>query len=369
VGATGLLAATASGASASAGATTPGWRVTQTFSGDFAPAGVEAVSAVSAKDAWVTGSNGTGMLVEQWNGSKWQQVKTPAIPSGDGVTDNALGASAANNVWVFPFFEGGPLIQWAMHWNGGKWTTTVVKNEMIWDTAVSGPSDVWAFGQSSSGKINPSGFTTPYAAHYNGSTWKPYSLPAVVTGVAKISTGDIWTLGNLPSGATIAMHWNGTKWGTLKIPVPAPVNKSPWIASSIAASSATSLWVEEGLQGNRATGTSQAGAVLLHWNGSKWTTVFRNNTWWMYGATPDGHGGFWLTGMKSQSTGFRYIVHYGAGKWTYLAAPAKSGYTTFSPGEYTAIPGTQSFWAIEGLSPTQSNSDPFSLGAVLKYGP
>src|ERR1700731_3584099 len=165
------------------------------------------------------------------------------------------------------------------------------------------------------------------------------------------------------------MHWNGAKWGTLKIPVPAPVNKTPWIATSIAASSHTSLWVEESLQGSRAFGTSPAGAVLLHWNGSKWTTVFRNNTWWMEGVTPDGHGGFWLTGKKSEVTGFAYIVHYSAGKWTYLAAPAKSGYTPNGPGTYTAIPGTHSFWALEGLNPTPRNSDPYQVGAVLKYGP
>ena len=89
----------------------------------------------------------------------------------------------------------------------------------------------------------------------------------------------------------------------------------------------------------------------------------------MDGATPDGHGGFWFTGQKSLSAGFRYIMHYTPGRWTYLPVPTKSGYTTAYTGEYTAIPGTQSFWALTALNPTVSNGISFALGAVLKYGP
>jgi hypothetical protein len=365
--ATALAAGAVSAASASAApaASTPGWRVTAVVpSGSTYPTTFTAIGAVSAKDAWVAGTTGDsgGLLLERWNGSTWKPFAAPGF--GSNVNDYAVGTTSATNVWTFP--EVGTT-GYGLHWNGGSWAKFTFKNVLIDDADVLGPKSVWVFGWKAGRAGNR---TTPYAAYYNGRTWKQSSVPAAPSSVTALSASDIWGIGLTSKGTDIAMHWNGRAWSTLTIPSLPKSHGIRWYAYYAAATSAHDLWVLDGLALDPAQGTSPPGVTLLHWNGHKWSVAARNSRWWLYGLTPDGHGGFWLTGEKNQPIGFAsfnsYIVHYSGGHWTYQTAPARSGYTGPTAGLITPIRGTHSFWALGQLS---SASNPFGAADILKYGP
>ncbi len=346
---------------AATAASTPGWRVTAVVSsGESIPTNFTAIGASGAKNAWVAGlGDSDGLLLERWNGISWKPVAAPAGSGNE--NDYVIRTTSATDVWTFP--QAGTT-GYGLHWNGGSWTKFTFKNVIIGDAAVLGPKSVWLFGQKT-GKT-----TTPYAAYYNGSTWKQWSVAVVPGSVTALSPSDIWGFGLTPKGTDIAVHWNGRRWSTLTIPNLPKSHGIRWFAYYAAATSAHDLWVLDGLALDLAQGTSPPGAILLHWNGSKWSIAARNSTWWLYGLTPDSHGGFWLTGEKAQPVGFTlynsYIVHYSGRRWAYQKAPTRSGYADPAAGLITAIPGTRSFWALGQLS---SANSPFGAADILKYGP
>lgn len=362
-----LAAAVGVAAGASSASALPvgvtGWRVTAVVPGVSSPVALRAISASGAADGWAAGTRASGgLLLERWNGSAWKQVAAPA-GFGAGVTEDlAIGATSATDVWTFPALGS---TSYGLHWNGSSWTKFLFGTARITATAVFGPKSVWVFGWKPGATSG-----TAYAAYYDGSTWKQSPVPAVPADMTALSSADIWGIGQTSKGTGTAMHWNGRAWTALPIPALPAYHGIAWRAYFSVATTSHDLWVLEGLALNQGTGTSPPGATLLHWNGTKWSVAAKNPAWWLYGLTPDGHGGFWLTGEKTQPVGFAlynsYIVHYSGGRWTYQTPPARTGYTSATAGLITPIPGTSSFWALGQLS---SASNPFGAASILKYGP
>ena len=73
-------------------------RSTYTLSGPSGTA-FESVAALSPTDVWAGGTNGTGPLLEHFNGTSWQVMTTPSSFSGAGVL--AMTAKSDSDVWIF----------------------------------------------------------------------------------------------------------------------------------------------------------------------------------------------------------------------------------------------------------------------------
>ena len=86
------------------------------------------------------------------------------------------------------------------------------------------------------------------------------SATSQLNSVAAISQRDAWAAGYFgtlykPSKALV-LHWNGTKWGSVRVPDPRGLR-----AAGVAASSARDVWL---FGGNN---------KILRWNGHKWLRV------------------------------------------------------------------------------------------------
>jgi hypothetical protein len=94
------------------------------------------------------GTNGTGPLLEHFNGTSWQVMSTPSSFSGAGVL--AMTAKSDSDVWIFSVHN--PLTQAVLlaNWNGSSWTTSPspipADSSVSIGSAVSSPSHVWLFG-------------------------------------------------------------------------------------------------------------------------------------------------------------------------------------------------------------------------------
>src|SRR5215471_16759378 len=108
-------------------------------------------------------------------------------------------------------------------------------------------------------------------------------------GVAATSARNAWAAGGeVSSGKTLILHWDGTAWA--RVPSPTPVGETELYA--VAATSARNAWAVGGggaLFGVAATSAGDAWAVgcagncfqgfggiktlILHWNGTAWTRV------------------------------------------------------------------------------------------------
>jgi hypothetical protein len=69
------------------------------------------LSAVSADDVWAVGNGG---LILNWNGTQWNQVANPA---GQGASLDAVTALSANDAWAINL--NGSVTE---QWNGTQWT-------------------------------------------------------------------------------------------------------------------------------------------------------------------------------------------------------------------------------------------------------
>jgi hypothetical protein len=303
-----------------------------------------AVAAPSADNAWAFGTtNAAGApapgtpVAEHWNGTKWS---SSALPSGLSSEIFAASAVSASSVWAVTEVGGDIL-----HWNGSAWSVAdhVPGSDLLFTgiTAVSN-SDVWAFGFSSLGP----GLGT---WHYNGHTWTQVNGSAVgLVSASAVSATNIWAIGSSsegPAGDMLA-HYNGTSWE----PVTAAALSGLYF-SGILALSGTNVWATAENGSNK--------ALLVHFNGSQWTSVAvpYSGISLDYFA-PDGQGGFWLDSYISRSK--TWVLHYSAaGKWS------RTTLTTGGIGPLALVPGTTSLWGVGSVG----TATPASNARVWAYGP
>jgi hypothetical protein len=209
------------------------WSVVPTApnpAGDKPGGRLSAVAAVSATDVWAVGSrptdDGTGVLVQHWNGHRWSFVAAPAQPPTDFNALTGLAVVNAHDIWAVgsrgdDFDE--PLVE---HWNGTAWQVVPAPEPPQPDpadphgvglTAVTAVAadNVWAVGES--GLIE----------HYDGHAWRIVTgprAPGDTTGtgtrwaaVSARAADDIWAVGRF--GTTpLSAHWTGTAWHLVAVP-------------------------------------------------------------------------------------------------------------------------------------------------------
>jgi hypothetical protein len=113
------------------------------------------VVALSASDAWAVGSSSGEAFVIRWNGTAWNVVAAPSLANLRGVT-----ARSATDVWVAGSDTAGlPALA---HWNGTSWSVTpLIVNGGVGTpvltavTAVDGGTE-WAVGAQSDGTTGQS---------------------------------------------------------------------------------------------------------------------------------------------------------------------------------------------------------------------
>ena len=108
--------------------------------------------------------------------------------------------------------------------------------------------------------------------HWSGTSWSVHATPPTlgpdteIEGMSSTAHNDVWavgTTGDLINDAykTFAMHWNGSSW-TLVATSTFPL-ADLGVLDAVAARSKTNAW---------AAGSTAAGGLLEHWNGSTWST-------------------------------------------------------------------------------------------------
>jgi hypothetical protein len=143
-------------------------------------------------DIWAVGSDSTGPLIEDFNGTSWSQVTAPRVSGG---TLNGVSALSSNDVWAVGKSTSGPLVEF---FNGTSWnvqTTPTVPGgggSLNAVTAISS-TDVWAVGKSSSGDL---------IEQFNGTSWSIVQAPSVgakasLSGISAASPTDMFAVGSV----------------------------------------------------------------------------------------------------------------------------------------------------------------------------
>jgi hypothetical protein len=306
------------------------WTNTPTPIVQFLNQSLNAVTAVSANDAWAVGGIAGAQsqqpkfpLALHWDGTTWTSVPIPTGPNPGGTGRGSLKgvvALASNNVWAVGKSAGvTALIE---HWDGTSWTVAPVPtiNTGLEAVAAVSPTNIWAVGDQLTAA---NGTKTALIMHYNGVSWtqvpNPVSVPSNfvafrgLTGLTAVSTNDIWAVGevtdNLSVDAPIIEHWNGMTWS--QVPAPArPAGITHYGLQSVVAVSSTDVYAVGFLFRGDLSGTDN---FVAHWNGTSWARLTipappeASNGLTGIAATPGGNP-LWAVGTQGSGTGHTLIM-------------------------------------------------------------
>jgi hypothetical protein len=265
--------------------------------------------------------------MEHWDGSSWTLVPGPSFYQA------ALGDAAASgpdDIWavgaVDNFSSAGAL---AIHWAGSTWQQVSVPTEPnIIDASLGGiaalaPGNVWAAGTQF--LYNGSSYEDrTLIVHWDGSVWNLVSSPngesghSFLSDIAAVAPDDIWAVGTdgpSPNQRSLILHWDGTAWSIVPSPQTDQVNH----LSGVTAIASNDVWAV-GYQSGPISGPSRP--LVLHWDGSAWSTVDAPSYGMLRGITaaPDG---LWSVGSYRSRP---LIFHWDGLEWSQAATP------NFDPG-------------------------------------
>jgi hypothetical protein len=293
-------------------------------------------------------------MIEHWDGREWSRVRSPDPGTGHGfVPLQGVSVVSARDAWAVGevAYGGHTLIA---HWNGTAWTRVPSPSpssggNVLNAVAAASPSSAWAVGYAGSSSI----LATTLIEHWNGRAWKHVPSPAPqpgcggcqfpgdrLAGVAATSAANAWAVGGSGHGALIE-HWDGTKWRWVRSEDAALPGAG---LASVAAVSASDAW---------AVGTADGKTLTEHWNGTAWTRVpspspasadAGNQLTSVTAVSPSS---VWAAGYSGNQT---LILHWNGKTWAQVPAPSPGDEPEFLG--VTAIPG--SAWAVglDGIDDT-----------------
>ncbi|MEO8288985.1 MAG: S-layer homology domain-containing protein [Chloroflexota bacterium] len=188
-------------------------------------------------------------------------------------------------------------------------------------TAISA-NDVWAVGA-----YTGTGISLTLTEHWDGTQWSivpspnPASAYNHIRGISAVSSNDVWAVGDYttnPAGGTdymFALHWNGIQWSEIDPPNPQPIGAGYWLAA-VKAFAANDVWaVGYGRQ-------SSWHSILLHWNGSTWSSDITSPSYYIRLKGIDGvtSNDLWAVGDDAYGTG-QHIEHWNGSAWSLVTNP------------------------------------------------
>jgi len=231
---------------------------------------LNAVAAVSPKDAWAVGQTPSGTLIVHWNGAKWSRVKSPSPGTDINLSGVAVSATSAKSAWAVgsDYGTAHEYVTLILHWNGTKWTQVKSPSPGTDDylSAVSAPStnNAWAVGGTSQGSTEDT-----LILHWNGTKWsqvKSFSVSGGLASVSSASSSTGWAVGSDgDTHQTIIAARSGSTWSTEASPNPSATDN---YLNGVSAVSPTSAWAV-----GYETQSSDQYMLIAHWSGTMWQQV------------------------------------------------------------------------------------------------
>jgi hypothetical protein len=262
------------------------------------------VDAISAGDVWAVGEHRAGIgsyetMAVHWNGTTWTREPTP---NGNPASiNNMYGVTAAGGtVWaVGTYVDPSSSInrrKLILQRTGGAWriaaAPVVARYESLAAVDATGSSDAWAVGSATT-DID-SAPLRPLVLRWTGAAWTSMTLPAptgtALAGVDARTPSDVWAVGSTSTAGgrqPYAAHFDGISWRNV---APPALTGGAELTDAVALSATTVV----------AVGRSNGAPLILRWNGTSWiretAPAFSNP--FLTGAAAAGPSSVWATGYR-----------------------------------------------------------------------
>ena len=237
-------------------------------------------SACTAVGQFVTGTEGSAMLAEHWNGSTWSVQSTPAPTGAEDTYLYAVSCASATACMAVGNYitSTGAYAMLAESWNGTSWTlqsAPAPAGEV--ELYVSGVSCPSTTACTATGYYETStGDFLSMAESWNGTSWSlkttvnpTGAAQAFLSGISCTSATACIAAGyqetSTGTTSTLAEVWNGTTWAIQTTPNPSGTTIAGLIGISCTTASACTAvgWYE--------TSPEQYDTLAERWNGTTWT--------------------------------------------------------------------------------------------------
>jgi hypothetical protein len=209
------------------------------------------------------------VLASHWNGKKWQRIAVPRLPvDGNYFGSATVAAMAGGRAWVFVSMidsvsDTGQEV--AIEWTGTSWSAATQLPGSPSGPIASDPDDVWGFE-------NDNG--TPLADHYNGTRWNQVPIAVNVSEASASHGAGDWVIGTVAAqpAQVEVLHWSKGAWKNVPLPktlVPKGDQMSP--GGLAPGTNKDSVWAIVNV--GPVKGTGPATTILLHWNGTAWSSA------------------------------------------------------------------------------------------------
>ena len=244
---------------------------------------LSAVSCADAATCFAVGSRsdlqgyrGTGIVIEQWNGTTWSTVVGPVA----GGRLSAVTCATATMCFAVGGHDPGTLIE---QWDGTSWSTVASPSPNGTQGELNGVACWSANGCIAVGDW-PSGKTTKtLVERWDGASWhidaSPNPSGAVTASLSAVScpnatscfaVGRHAEAGDYQGGALLE-HWNGTAWNVQ--PLPTPKWHPPTESGGLLITPLLDGVSCAGPRSCMAVGYTTTDALVERWNGTKWSLV------------------------------------------------------------------------------------------------
>jgi hypothetical protein len=309
----------------------------------------------------------------------WSTVAAETVTDQNFIL-NAVTVPAHDEVWAAGYHwedVGGALEYRTLveHLSGGRFVVVPTPDR---ETApaidflegISGTSatDVWAVGESSP----PGRPAETLAEHWDGEAWSIVATPDpgdvgnILESVAAVSSTDVWAVGARQDRATfyqrpMAIHWDGSRWASVKLPEPTACTGHSYM-TSVVATSADDVWAT-GWCGSGGT-TPQQGYVE-HFDGRSWILAAARGSIpaysQLYGISAESTDNVWAVGFTQQpgtSTTLPLTVHWNGVSWSAVRLKPQGASANL---QAVLAPRSGAPWAVgSGPSPQPPFTGPFT---------
>jgi PASTA domain len=241
------------------------------------PAVLQSISAISASDIWAVGagSDTNGALILHYDGTRWTETPTP--PAGENGILWDVDGRTPTDAWAGGWTGDNPTRHPLMlHWDGTNWAPSGLPAAIsgnggeILAVSADSATDAWALANPPTG----TGIITNELLHWDGSQWQLASITgpagASIQSITALSPTDVWAAGfTKQTGGlqqTLTEHWDGTQWNVIPSPNPGAGQDNQLV--DMTAASGSDVWAA----GTYFTRSAQT-PFALHWNGSSWVAV------------------------------------------------------------------------------------------------
>jgi hypothetical protein len=260
------------------------------------------VDATSASSAWAVGftnsSNGNNTLIERWNGNGWSIVASPNMSA----QNHLLGVkSFSGETWAVGSHNVPGSLAFStltMRLRGGAWSivpspdTASFENHLMDVDGVSA-NDLWAVGHTRNGDYS---VAAPLILHWDGNAWSVVPSPtgndATLEGVVALAADDVWAVGSVFSiellwHVPFVVHWDGRAWTRVNVSSPTPQGGRLFGVAALSPGRVYAVGQAPGIP-----------SLVLRWNGSAWNRETTPTTGAVWEATAAGPGTVWAVGQR-----------------------------------------------------------------------